>query len=320
MACATAALKLHFDPFFGMVWMLDGAAAPVDTGMTPGQFVAQLDVRETRAIRLLGCRQNAALITLLRARFGDAAVIEVGRPGHVDWAALEPEGPAAVLLAIHQIDADAPSRGGWHRLGCGEAAAYAMADQLAHGRSVQECMPQLEAHPAYPALSFITRLDESAVVRLVAAILDPRWFIDPNHPDRAGRLKSYLGLDSLVARGSTSRRDRRQQVMAAWRSGEPRIDPTAPGDFLWRYWGGCYWREQNHARADLATARHFLDFLRWSWLDALHPQRRAWQSRYDQGLFVPEHYFKIGPEAGGGPDYATAAAFRRHMADAAGDR
>lgn len=270
----------------GLAYSDRGLASPV------GLFAAAADPG-TR-VRLLGARGNVPLALALHRR---GIGVELGYPGTHDWPACIADGPGVVVAACAggQFDSLAASVGGWRPMTDADAVAYAMAARFDSGGDADDATMALFAtHPAYPALSFIPHLDLRRAARLVATILDPRWFVDPETPDRLSRLKCFLGLVGDRPPGSPGRRSRRALATDAWKS-TPALPAAVkePGYFLWRHWAAC---DGEHRRADLKTSCLFLDYLKATWLDAAKqcPDR----------LFVPGHFF--------GRD-ATAAAWRAHV-------
>jgi hypothetical protein len=304
-----ATLKVHTDAKTGSVWLIDGDGPPGDTGRDSERFAAELPPGPL-TVRVLGFRENARLISsLYRRRPAHPGLsVEVGRPVVVPWEQLDGQGPEHVLFEIRQLAVQCPSSmGGWHALTDREYAGYALTALLNSGPAdAHHVADLLGRHAAWPALSFITHLDLQATAQVLAEIGDPRWFIDPERPDSMSRLRSYFGLPPAEgARTSARRAHRRDLLRRAW--ARPFADIREPGAFLWRH-AKCH---HSAARAELATSQYFLAYLRHSWLDSLCGDavrkyvREGAAVAHDQGLFIPEHFFKR-PE--------DASSFRRHAA------
>lgn len=298
----------HIDRRTGLVWAASGDGRPTPTGLDPDRFAAAL----TRGpVRVLGTRGNAPLLSALcRHALSDPdLVIQVGRPTASAWDAIDEEGPGHVLLTMREYAAGPTSLGGWHRLRGRERGAYALTALLDAGPvDPMHLRAALGAHPAWPALSFVSGLAEGPVAALLAEVVDPRWFADHADPDKAGKLQHYLGLTPANAKvrkprkPSAARLVRRSLVLACW-AGSPPADPSAPGHFLWRHRDAC---GLLGPAADLAASRRFLAFLEGTWAEAVGPPpriRRGAGIRGDQGLFVADHFFA---------DPVDAAAYRAH--------
>jgi hypothetical protein len=283
------------------VFLCDVSGPPRASGLTCAEFATECGARPVRIVAL---PENAALITSL-AECG-AGRVEIGRPNNILWAHLVATGPKSVLVHARSAAPEAPSRGGWHGLTELDQASYALAAHYRSGGGHDDAAARLYArHPARPALDFITHLDHEAASRLLAEILDPRWFIDPDQPDRDARLKCYLGLTSNQNDGSEPRRRRRALVRSAWHgSGDRYGDCDEPRYFLWRTWYACD-PENGAEAADAVVSRRFISYLKSVWLDSL--LGGAWCAG---GLFLPEYWFREPDE--------VAAWYAFHAARCAG--
>jgi hypothetical protein len=288
--------------------------------MTPTSFVSQEWVHAAPVVQLLGTAENAPLIeALYRARHlqGTPTKIQVGSPWLCELEAESRPPITTIFNRMVSLDHLRPSQGGWHNLSRHDYVSYALAHAIyvARGRCTGVADKFLQAHPAWTALSFLPTLNKTRSALLLALLLDPRWYIDPENPDRSARLKSHLGLGP--ARGPASPRQLIQAVI------EDRADdmPTAlvaktakvrivldtwagmdretalqggvdaPCNFLWRIALGS----EQLAVGLLRACHVFLRFLGEVWTSAIsdgHPD-----------LFVPEHFFR---------DSAVTQAWREH--------
>lgn len=192
----------------------------------------------------------------------------------------------------------------------------------------KECIALARCHPAWPALSYPTDYDSTAAIDLLVCLADPRWYIDPAHPDRSKRLHSAFGLGrecesnlrGLLFQGEKVGRNAwaTRQVLTAWGCGPNYTKPqqaAASEDFLRRiYYGTRDGSGQSAHDCRVAGARRacrvFLKFVCDVWLDNLteprvyeeviaagrseesgrHSRLRPTQS-YSPQLFVPSHLF-----------------------------
>jgi hypothetical protein len=285
VAASPAVLAAHAAP--GGVVTYEGAGSPIDTGMPPGDFAGSLSGRR---VRVLAARENVALILRLHDQSG--VELEIGRPAEVDWRR---HADVYETLVIQQKMHTLAGLGGWRRTTAADRPSYALADRLASRKGLpvdDESIRILTAHPAYPALAFVDHLDKGAACRLVATILDPRWWIDLRAPDATKRLRCHLGL--IAAKGGAAAR--RAMVRDCWIT--PAADPAAPGGFLRRHRASLL-AAHDEATADLRTSRRFLAYLTTAWTDAVVPRRSS-----SDRLFLPEHFFA---------DPREAAAWRRRV-------
>jgi len=252
--------------------------------------------------------------------------------------------PVSVLEASHALDPHlSPSLGGWHQFGKADYPAYALAEIVSQNSSISDQAIQLlEAHPVWPALSFISGLNKKMCCRLLATVLDPRWYIDLKQPARTSRLESYLGLTLRVQRTALNMltdvdptnknsREKIDKVLTGMTEYEARMverctavqycwwrDPAVltcpdsgatPGQPLLEAPGGFLWRVWfSHGKSPkgyLRASQQFVRFLRDSWLDALYSKTVG------DGLFIPDYFFKHNYEQ---------LSFMQHMARFESDR
>ncbi len=241
-------LRLHTAPD-GLVWYGHDTLPFECTGRPAAAFSGAadtLDVGLDRAtsVRLIGSAENAALVVSLaryRARVPRAALREILLVSPLACPGPARASPEAVLRALWQPAAPAAAAGCWHLMGPTEYTTYAIVAELAinGGRPSELARRTLRYHPAWPALSFLAGLDEDAACRLVAAVIDPRWFRHPLRPARLSRLTAFLGLTpdnmaAYVAGGLGGRHYARARlVLDTWASGF-KYSMTGPNGFLHR--------------------------------------------------------------------------------------
>jgi hypothetical protein len=147
-------------------------------------------------------------------------------------------------------------------------------------------------HPAWPALSFIPSLNVDNACLLVAAIVDPRWFMHPTRPNRASKLYQFLGLTPkniqhlLDDTGTSEVRGLGFAYLTtfSWLYKDlrkPRIG--APEWFLYRILGAFPGKVQGF----LAANKKFVRLVREVWLQELTPDRQ---------VFCPESFFRYDEE------------------------
>jgi len=283
--------------------------------------------RESTSVAIIAFPINVGLITdiYLRKHKKPDYSIWVTSPALV--AATKPDriDPVSVLEASCGIDPHlSPSLGGWHQFGKEDYPAYALAEIVSRDNNISDHAIQLlKAHPVWPALSFISGLNLKMCCRVVASILDPRWYVDLKQPGRTSRLESYMGLTLRVQRAalnmlsninvneehehnkldnaleSMTKYDARMVERCTavqycwWKDPEVLTCPDrglSPGMSLLESPGGFLWRVWfSHGKSPkgyLRTSQQFVRFLRDAWLDALYAKTVG------DGLFIPSYFFK----------------------------
>ena len=274
----------------GLVWVLNGDGIPQPTKCDTEAFLKSWRIEANERIRLPGTAQNAKLIVELyeqRLR-GAFDSLQVCSPLCCE-SADERKDPAVVLLSMRQFS-PAKSLGGWHEFGLKDLPSYMMAAHFfKHDDATPETLMLLRGHPAYSALSFAACLDEQAIARLIGTVIDPRWYVDPNDPDRNSRYEQFLCLNPKSVsqanhQDATWRTHKYRLVQDCWQIQEPEkelLKCPAPRLFIWRafYQAGC------NIKGDLTASKHFAHFVRQVWTQAVYngpgPER----------LFVPKYFF-----------------------------
>lgn len=306
-------LRVYVDSSGG-IWFGDGKGKAKSSNVSATEFAASDICQNADKIRLLGLPSNATLIEELCARGtanDDLARVEIGTP--LFCRTLQQTTPDEVISGMERLDGISPSLGGWHKASAHDAIIYRLIRAVVYGGVSREKL--LEAHPAYPAISFLPGFSRPDAEFLLALIGDPRWYIDLSRPGRTAKLRSYLGLrtpillhvwdgipDDKEQFGTTIYRT--WHLVDTWTGGKreapglPALD--RPNNFLWRRF--CEFEDP--IRGAMRASALFVSFLREVWLDAISPQE----------LFVPEYFFsRTGPEvAAVDQDGSVAQAYREH--------
>ena len=285
-------------------------------------------------IRVLGSNDNADLIVELhnaKLRLGAPCKIQLASP----WACRLDHGVPEIFRQMLEIG-QAPSVGGWHTMTKSDYTVYALSveSRKARGRLTDTVRHLLQAHPAYTALSFIPTINYEAAAQLLRTIIDPRFHVDPANPDRASRLKTFMGVEEASPGIHNVRaylHDRSEQrhshferaalLLDTWCGGWRHViaqDVVGPRDFLMR----VVKTKAGNKGEDVAVLRAshvFLRFLRDVWLDRLTPARTYGRDivklghkrksnvkrsvlqvceSYSPTLFVPTHFFDRPDEIG----------------------
>lgn len=299
MTSNTNAIRLHIHD--KRLWSASSSQPPTvvvgDIGTALLSFASVDNV-----IKITADRQNINLILRLYVKKceGKLKSLQICSPsGNTN------ESPEAVLMNMDKWDGWPASLGGWHEFNETDHPAYYLSSRYERGIEHDEVMEGvLKLHPAWRGLSFISHLSTEKCARLIAKILDPRWFIDTDDPDKLIRLEAFLGLTpkiqkmvSSTTQPSITKAKQRQDydncklVMSAWMNGRPvsKDEYEQPYNFLWRVHaseGGGY-------KADLRVSQLFVSYLRNIWLDTVY------QSMHNKGvdkLFIPKYFFKFDEE------------------------
>jgi hypothetical protein len=306
----SAAVKVTVDGR-GAVWYLDGEQMPFCSGSDANEFSADFRTQTASRFRVVAFPENIPLILALYNNCSrkEEFPLEVCSPLCCEGA--DRQDPELLLYRMRGYGLP-PSLGGWHRFGPLDLPSYLLARALHPGAGAAGDADAglvrlyMRAHPAAVSLRFPDHLDELQLARLIAMVIDPRWFVDPHEPDSPSKLEQYLGLTPKnaddAAKGDTSwRADRCRLVKRVWDNLRDPADPNdhGPRRFVYRERrrGGAVW--------DLKASRLFVDYLRQTWTASVcaGPQRGR--------LFVPEYFFPFADEA---------AAYREHCSRAVGRR
>jgi hypothetical protein len=288
----------------GDVWCLHGDKSPANTNVPVSKFVNQEAALPATRVRVAATAANVPLILALHEYVvrGDVESLQVGSPRMFRGPG-DCEDPGVALLRMRAWDKPA-SLGGWHHFTDRDYPSYALAYNIGTGCSEELAFQLLKAHPAWPALSFITTVDYYRCACLMGTLLDPRWYIDICAAERTSKMESFLGLfpaNAYLLWDEKSRRGRKfenfQLTFGAWR-GSAVIDgdyPDEPGRFLER----AYQKAGGGWKGMLRSTQRFVRFVRHFWLSQL-----AGDTSSKDGLFVADHMFKTAEEVD---------AFRRHV-------
>lgn len=291
-------MKLHIGPE-GTVWYCLADGAPLNSSMPPLKFMMSSLCGLSNLVRIIGLDHNIPLILGL---YGLKKTVQVCSPAAcaTEYERYE---PVLAMYAARKYD-KAPSLGGWHTFGPQDHAAYALASYMMKTRAFDSVAEKLlHAHPAWPALSFISYLKPAPCAGLLTAILDPRWYIDPQHPSRSSRLRKYLGItpQNVKALVEDSPKQAFKQplcslALSCWMGVKDTAQIELPDHFIYRIFRTV--AAHDTSKAVLRAAHKFIDFLRLTWMDAIH------RSKQSDPLFIPKYFFRTSDET---------QAFEQHM-------
>lgn len=300
--------RMHVDGE-GYVWYASDEHMPIPSMNKVGDFMRNLPIGPGDQIKVIGCADNVdLLLRLYDSKLNKKlASLQVCTPTVCPTVGRRKQ-PEIALLDSNQWQGWPASLGGWHEFGEDDFPAYYLARNFSLGL---DRLPDIiwkigRSHTAWRALSFIPHLNEEYCYRLIASMLDPRWFIDPEEPEKNSRLEGFLGLTPRTQFNvSGGGNDKTVQgfnncttVLRTWKCGKPvsKAEYAQPGNFLWR----IHATEGTGYKADLRASQVFVSFLKNVWLNELYKNR----VRVGDSLFVPEYFFRTKEEAN---------AFKEHM-------
>lgn len=269
------------------------------------EAAAAPDVRAASRIRLLGGRGSVDIVLRLgrapgrRVELVSPVLLPSSRARRSAIAVLDALPAAADVLP-------ASSCGGPGVVTDPVHAAYVLAGRV-QDAAAGDAIAALGQHPAWPAMRFVHAINADALARLLAEIVDPRYYIPPRKPDQ-NRLAAYLGLQNeyvgpALGRPTPVGCDARvggkirlaRLVMDCWRHDGVSGDPLEPMRFVWR----AYFRATRlgEVAAARVASELFVKYLVATWTAAIYPAAT-------DRLFVPSLFFD---------DPATAEACAEHM-------
>lgn len=304
------------------VWAIDGDKTPKELGVYVDEFVNEIKATgRHKLIRVIASEGNHPLITkLYRCKMdGDLDSVQLATP-----SLLQKNKPASSLLRMRMCALPA-SLGGWHEMTSDDFVMYTMARLVyfyynLEIKTKKDGSPTLKSkkqmddifshitnllnnHPVWPYLSFIDGINPVAAADVLTSICDPRWFVDPDRPDRLSKLYSWLGLSGHE--GSSQKLRRAASAKACWISdyvefkrdsgllGKKLKDPSC---FILKH-ANKKWGSDDAKWPDSCVSKYLVKFIKLSWMDCIYPFPNPWM----EPLFNYSEFFK---------DPAATKAFR----------
>lgn len=245
---------------------------------------------KTSEIKLLGTAGNAGLIASLARTIAT-------RPAYITSpsicrSAAERSSPLMVMARLWQPAACGGFQGHEHRLDGWDHNVYGFIDAYTQKRGPDTVRALLRHHPAWPVLSWLPTLGGEAAADLLVKIVDPRWFLHPNRPNRLSKLMSWFYVSPEHISGLMDRRfasARLSSLLGCWyqsQASKAKIDYEMPGNFLWRIVRAG--RDLSHGIN--SACRALLRLLTAVWLDKVRGANKAWE-------FDPDRFFSTPGES-----------------------
>jgi len=302
----------------GKVWAVDGNGLPKVVCQDVNAYIDDLldNGSKNKLIRILAAPVNYSLISGFYTAKQEKLVESVQVAGPT---LMQKNRPESSLIRMRLCTLP-PSLGGWHEMTNDDFIVYTMGTHIEMCKSLSYRFKKdgtptastlkkvkefdttigwlMARHSMFKRLSFIDDINPVMLGRLVGSIGDPRWFVDPDRPDRLSRLFSWVGLHGPVK--SACKAIRRIEATICWEGTDTygfrsyNSDPDKlsaklndPGCFILKYasdkWGSDFkkWPYEK-------ITKYFIKFLRLSWLDSIYPYPNPWM----EPLFDYSQFFK----------------------------
>jgi|TARA_R110002051_G_scaffold305965_1_gene376284 hypothetical protein len=290
-------LRVHTDAD-GIVWCGQHGVGAYCTGDSPDEFVTKNVFKTAPVVRAMGSSENSKLLLAMYERHKKAPVLAkrqvlLASPMicHTEKVRADPE---EVLYRLWQSDTTARVSANWHLMRSVDFNAYllhlAVLDSKYAEGVTDKAKIIFQYHPAFNAISFFENVDVDSVVSLLSSILDPRWYVHAERPNRLSKLLCFLGLtirnfDESSATLGGYNYDRACMVHSSWSGLDRRpVDYTSPRSFLWR----IYRHHGGGDKGSLRASEAFMRFVTLHWLQGLSGSSRR--------LFDPSLFFKTNDE------------------------
>jgi len=284
-------LFLHLDDE-GQVWTCrSGGRVPSRTRLEVWEYIDSAKL--TGVIRVTGGYENASLVSALlqHAKYNPDIQVQLGSPR------LAPGGFGTqdTLHALASAPAYPASLGGWRKSVASDVVSYQLAD---YARDAKKPVPLdlVHSHPLWSMAQFVPTISAEWFGRFVGNVLDPRWYINRDKPDRHAALYAYLGLrpqtfSECLDGQLTGRHFSCWTVYWCWMPQTPEearlVDMRDPRNFLFRVFG-CH-VARSRAVAAVRSSQILVSYLRDVWIDLLT------QGGAHGPLFSPDQFF-VRPE------------------------
>jgi hypothetical protein len=301
----------------GNVWAIDGDKLPKITSDSTGEFVDALKSSgRFKLVRVLAAPINHKIIPLLYDAKAEGCIDSLQLASPIMHQKSRPES-SLIRMRLCTLP---PSLGGWHEMTYDESLVYKMSNlsesalniepkfkkngclSVSTLKKLKDIDDSIEAlivkHPIFKYMSFIDDIRPHILGSLIGKICDPRWFVDPNRPDRLSKLFSWVGLCGNV--GTVDKDRRRIEALICWagtemygfnsykNSSELLSNKIAdPGCFILKYACDKWGMDFNKWPIETIT-KYFIKFLRLAWLDCIYPYPNPWMER----LFDYSYFFK----------------------------
>lgn len=179
----------------GVLYFSTGIGAPTVISGGIEELLSSTWLRQAGCVYVLGLASNAELITKLwlnKLHQSAPRELKIANPA---LCIKHGDDQATVLFRMSDLSY-APSVGGWHEANATDFQTFELIYRRQQGKSLKQDsgLQLLQAHPAYPAFSFVRGCRDADAEALISKIIDPRYAKDPEDPEKTVTLRREFGL------------------------------------------------------------------------------------------------------------------------------
>lgn len=179
---------LHADSD-GVVWKIGSGGT-----LQPYSQIYTFNNLPSGTFRLIGCEANYRIITELYSKLmqqEESSTILIGSP-----ALINPQHTSysTVLSKLATLSVHDSSIHYWHVMGGCDFNNYLLLRAYKEEGYNDLVRMLFHYHATCNYFEFIGMSDREAAIKLLAAIVDPRWFVNPVRPNKTDKLESGFGL------------------------------------------------------------------------------------------------------------------------------
>ena len=280
----------------GIVWCERAGDRAHYTGCSPEEFVTKNVFKTAPVVRTIGSPENSKLLLAMYEKHKKAPMLAkrsiwLASPAICPIAKLRAD-PVEVLRRMGQPDTTARISANWHLMRAVDFNAHLLRISVDRDWDTQGITEKskviFQYHPAFAALSFFESVYLNPTIKIMSLILDPRWYVHSERPNRLSKLMRFLGLTprNFLTHGKGQKRynaDYDTFVVDSWYKDGP-VDYDSPRNFLWR----IFRHHGGGEKGKLRASEEFIRFVILHWLqDLSHSKSR---------LFDPTLFFKTSEE------------------------
>lgn len=174
----------------------DGKSWKAETGKEDAEFFSARSRIEPGTYRVIGVKQNYRLIAEvfpLLKNVPDTYFL-VGSPHICSQYSCDADRPEEVLTCVRSLSVCDSLVNCWHRINlCSFSTFMLLQFFLEEGLGTKTKILYAH-HPLKPYFDFIGFSQEHLAISFIDEIVDPRWYLNLQRPQRLSKLESYFGL------------------------------------------------------------------------------------------------------------------------------
>jgi hypothetical protein len=248
------------------------------------EFVAKLPTYVN--VYMAATRSNLALINSVYNKVCNDGKLYLCSPYYIYLYGLEDE---AAIRDTKRFNGIAASIGGWHAHSDIDQIIYqaAWANSIGIRFSDEDAKKFLMNHPLYYHLKFLHFSSHTHMLRLLAEILDIRWFVHPRKLGRNSRLEKYFRVQNAVLmrmlQGCTCKSCNRLRILYDLIEPKYQLQSYATSKDPKFALVAKVANKSNDLRRMLYMMRSYLTYLYYGWLEVC--------SNHPECTFDPETFF-----------------------------